>query len=128
MDINIKKEVLANQKIESAHQLAKLIKNNDNVVIKISASWCGPCKNKDFLEKYNKLKQIFLNYEKIKFVELDIDNDSTIIENKEFFDLNIDSVPTFIVSKDGDFTNIFSGTTHLETIYQILYKSNIQDN
>jgi hypothetical protein len=44
------------------------IKKHTIVVIKISASWCGPCKNKKFLESYHKLKYIHSNNQDIKFI------------------------------------------------------------
>jgi thiol-disulfide isomerase/thioredoxin len=110
-------------KVNSAEKLAKLIKENLCVVIKISASWCGPCKNKHFLELYDKLKDNYNGYDSIKFIELDIDADSDIIENKDYFDISIESVPTFYISKKGSFTKKYEGGTHLDSINKYLFES-----
>lgn len=103
-------------KIENAFELANLIRENKIVVIKISASWCGPCKNANFLKLYEEVKNNFIKSDNVKFVELDVDAHSDIIENKEYFDISIDSVPTFLLSKDGCFVKKYSGTSYLEII------------
>ncbi len=108
---------------KSAENLAKIIKSNLCVVIKISASWCGPCKNKQFLELYQKLKDNFGSVEQIKFIELDIDSDSELLENKKYFDIQVESVPTFLIAKNGYFTKKYEGSTHLESINKYLYDS-----
>ena len=110
-----------NTQIDSAQKLAKLIKENKLVVIKISASWCGPCKNKEFLNNYTKLKSNYSTQTNVKFVELDIDNDSEIIEDKKYFDITIGSVPTFFISNNGSFIKKFEGSTYLQTINKYLY-------
>lgn len=124
MDKLLKKN---SNKIDSAEKLAKLIKENTCVVIKISASWCGPCKNAEFLNNYHKLKDNYSSINDIKFVELDIDKDSEIIDNKDYYDITISSVPTFLISKKGNFTRKFEGTTHIQTINKYLY-DNSQKN
>jgi thiol-disulfide isomerase/thioredoxin len=109
------------EKVDSAITLAKIIKNNNCVVIKISASWCGPCKNIKFLESYSKLKNNYTGVPDVKFVELDIDRDSWIIEDKINFDIDVNVVPTFFISKNGNFTRKFEGLEHLQTINKYLY-------
>lgn len=110
-------------KIDSSQKLAKLIKENTCVIIKISASWCGPCKNKEFLNNYYSLKDKFINHNNIKFVELDIDENSDIIEDKKYYNIEINSVPTFMISKNGNFTRKYEGTTHINTIYKYLLEN-----
>lgn len=107
------------EQINSAKKLAEYIKNNHCVVIKISANWCGPCKNTKFLEMYNNMKNIYTNTNIIKFIELDIDDDSYIIDSKEYFDIIIDSVPTFLISTNGNFTRKYSGA-NLEPVNKFL--------
>ena len=119
MDISTNK--ISTNKINSSQKLARLIKENTCVVIKISASWCGPCKNKEFLTNYNKLKDNYSGIKDIKFVELDIDDNSDIIEDKDYFDIEVKSVPTFFISKNGCFTRKYEGTTHLQSINKYLY-------
>ncbi len=59
------------------------------VIIKYTATWCGPCKKiKPF---YKKLAQ---DYPEIQFVEIDIDRFDKISRN-------IEIVPTYLVYKDG---------------------------
>lgn len=119
MDIENKKS--SSNKINSSQKLARLIKENTCVVIKISASWCGPCKNKEFLANYHKLKDNYSGVSDIKFVELDIDANSDIIEDKNYYDIEVNSVPTFLISKNGCFTKKYEGTTHLQSINKYLY-------
>ena len=110
-------------KVNSAEKLAKIIKENLCVVIKISASWCGPCKNKQFLDLYCKLKNNYSSLDNIKFINLDIDDDSNILEDKNYFDIEIKSVPTFLISKKGTFIKKYEGCNHLESINKILFDS-----
>ncbi len=105
---------------KSPEKLASAIRENLCVVIKISASWCGPCKNKHFLESYGKLKENYHQIPNIKFYELDIDKDSHLLDDKDYYDIIIDSVPTFLVSKNGNFTKKFEGIDHIDTINKYL--------
>lgn len=107
-------------KIKTSKDLVNVIKENLLVIIKISASWCGPCKNKFFLESYNKLKLSYSNITNIKFIELDIDLDSEIISDKKHYDIEIDSVPTFLISKDGVFIKKYIGGGYLNEINKYL--------
>ncbi len=109
--------------IESSKDLAITIKKNLLVIIKISATWCGPCKNKKFLESYHKLRSSFSKYNNIKFVELDIDKDNEIIENKKYYDIEIDSVPTFLIAKNGSFTKKYVGGGYLNEINEYLLET-----
>ena len=101
---------------DMAKNLAIEIKKNKIVLIKISASWCGPCQNKNFLESYHKLKSNYANHDDIKFIEFDVDNDSEIIENKKYYNIEVVSVPTFIIAKNGNFTRKFEGGGYLDEI------------
>jgi thiol-disulfide isomerase/thioredoxin len=126
MDRENKKNL--NDKIDSPKKLARLIKDNTCVVIKLSASWCGPCKNKSFLESYHKLKDNYSGTTMVKFIELDIDNDLDIIEDKNYYDIEVKVVPTFFISKNGNFTKKFEGLEHLQTINKYLYDSTQVNN
>lgn len=73
-------------------ELTEILKYTHCVVLKFSASWCGPCKNKDFLETYHHLKDEFKSNLNVLFLELDVDQHETLIEN-----FNISAVPTIKV-------------------------------
>ena len=107
-------------KISNPKKLALTIKKHTIVVIKISASWCGPCKNKKFLESYCELKSIHSTNPNIKFIEFDIDDDIDIIDNKKYYDININSVPTFLITKNGSFTKKYSGCGYLNDINEYI--------
>lgn len=100
--------------------LAIMIKKYKHIVIKISASWCGPCKNKKFISDYEQLKSKFVSDPNIFFLELDIDANSELIESKEYYDIEIESVPTFLISSNGNFSHKFIGAGYLNQIYSIL--------
>lgn len=117
---NIKPDEKIIDKINSSKKLAKAIKAYKCVVIKFSARWCGPCKNKEFLNKYNNLKECFSKESDIKFVELDIDEHSDIIEDKSYFNIEVNSVPLFIISKNGNFTKKYESIGNLDSIKKYL--------
>lgn len=64
-------------------------------VVKLSATWCGPCKKfKPIFESVGKDK----DFEGVEFVEYDIENDEEGVENAEKY--GVRSVPTTIVLDD----------------------------
>ena len=113
-------------KIDSPDQLAKIITENLCVVIKISACWCGPCKNKHFLEMYCRLKDNYKKFDSVKFIELDIDDDLDILEDNNYYDISVKSVPTFLIASNGNFIKKFEGGSDsiLESINTILLSGN----
>jgi thiol-disulfide isomerase/thioredoxin len=110
-------------KISTSKDLALAIKKHVIVVIKISASWCSPCKNKKFLESYQKLKFTYSKVPDIKFIELDIDDDVDIIENKKYYDIDVNSVPTFLITKNGSFTKKYIGGGYLDDINKYIMET-----
>lgn len=114
------------EKINSSKDLALIIKKNFLVIIKISASWCGPCKNKKFLESYHNLKTTYKQIDKIKFIELDIDNNNDVLNDTKYYNIEIGAVPTFLISKNGIFTKKYEGSGHIDKISEYIndvYKS-----
>jgi len=103
--------------INSVEDLDKLVKENLCVIIKISASWCGPCKDKKFLESYGKLKNIHSQNPNVKFVELDVDVHSNIVNNTKY---DVSSVPTFLILYKGAIIKKFEGNGKLNEINNII--------
>ena len=76
-----------------SYELEEELKNNKNIFVMFSASWCGPCKviKPEFLKFSNDRK-----YENICFVQIDIDEADQICN-----EYKINSIPTFIMFVDG---------------------------
>ena len=107
-------------KINSPLTLAKIIKDYSCVVIKISASWCGPCKNINFKSAYEQIKNNYKMNPNVKFIDLDIDDDSNILEDKKYYNIDINSVPTFLISKNGSFIKKIEGNGQLNEINNLI--------
>jgi thioredoxin-like negative regulator of GroEL len=97
--------------ITSTVELLQLLEKYQCIVIKFSASWCKPCKNKNFLEAYYKLKNEFNSYHNVLFLELDIDEHETIIEQ-----FKISAVPTIKVFS---FRKQFSEYTGIDELNKV---------
>lgn len=100
-----------------ALDLHNLISKSPLLLIKLSASWCGPCKSKDFKQNYEILKKNFEGYSKvITFLELDIDEFQELIEDKEYYDINVESVPYFVLFHKGKLIKDYKGTSCIQDI------------
>ena len=106
--------------IKNSNDLYDLIDTNKIVVLKFSASWCGPCQNSNFKNMYNSLKNNFKN--NVKFYELDVDKDEEIINDKTYYEVNVKSVPYFLIAYDKNFEYEFSGTNCINDINNIIIK------
>lgn len=109
-------------KIETPKDLAKLIKGTKCVVIKFSASWCGPCQNYQFKHNYQELKQQCEKYNFIKFIELDVDDDSEIVNSTKYYDFAIKSIPHIKFCFDGNIIKEYNGINCLDDILQNINK------
>lgn len=97
--------------IENKNILTKMIdaceEANKLLVIKVSSTWCSPCKA--IKPKYKELAE---KYQNIVFTTFDVD------EQEELAELfNISSIPTFIVIKDRNIIKRSEGTDLSSIIY-----------
>lgn len=72
-------------------------KNKVTKIIKLSATWCQPCKN--YKITFDKVKEME-EFKNIEFQEIDIENDETSDEIVEKF--QIKSVPTTLLLDKND--------------------------
>jgi len=100
---------------KSSQNLKKLIKNNNVVVVKLGATWCGPCKaiKSDFdklaVRTVENLKQLGESKPSIAFLSIDIDDTCHDNGMKWGDHLNCSGVPMFIIFSHGKTKNTFMG-------------------
>ena len=94
--VNSKNNIKNN--IKDRNDLISFIKSNKNmhIIIKVSASWCGPCKK--MKPQFNKLlNSLIKKYEnKIVYLEMDLDNDKDCCSY-----LRVKGVPNILYYKNG---------------------------
>lgn len=91
--------------------------------MKFGASWCGPCRDERFKKSYNELKSCCLNFQDIKFVEFDIDEDFEIINDKKYYDIEINNIPSFLIAKNGNIIEKHIGSNCLGDIAESIKKT-----
>lgn len=81
-------------KVNTMKELNNFIKNNENVVLQFSASWCNPCKK--FIKRLEEESKTNDELSKLSVVYCDIDYEEfdSLIEM-----FNIKSIPTLIFVK-----------------------------
>ena len=73
-------------------EYGELIKSSDKVMIDFNAKWCAPCKKMNpYILKFQTVMK-----ERIKIVQLDADENKTIVEQ-----MKLDGLPTIIVYEKG---------------------------
>lgn len=96
------------------------IKNNNIVVVKIGATWCGPCKSEKLKIKYKELKNTFSG--KVIFYELDVNEHEELMKNKLF---ETDSIPNFKLFISGEKKLDLMGIDAIQKIEETLLELNI---
>jgi len=94
--------------LKNSQELNLLMKNTKCLIIKFSASWCGPCKNKDFVNSYYQLKEKMKNNSDVVFLELDVDKNVNLVEDKKL-EFNIKSIPIIKIYYKGKIMNEYVG-------------------
>lgn len=97
-------------------ELFDLLKSTKCIVLKFSASWCGPCKNESFLEKYYRLKKEFENNEDVLFLEFDVDEHENLVNEKDIYNFDIKAVPTIKIFNFDKQMNVYKGIPNMANV------------
>lgn len=97
VEVNLKKE------------LEEILNNEENVFVKFSTSWCGPCK---ILSQT--LKQIETDFNNVKFVEIDVDE----AEDDFASTFQVMSVPKVMLFKNNKCVDTFVGAMPKNSLVQ----------
>jgi thiol-disulfide isomerase/thioredoxin len=101
--------------VKTPEELVSTMNNTKCLVLKFSAKWCGPCKNKQFLQSYHNLKDKYKKNSDVTFIEFDVDDDEQFV-NDEQFSFNISSIPTIKIYHRGKLLNEYQGIGYLDNI------------
>lgn len=86
--------------------IEKVLKENDKVILKFSASWCSSCKSiQPILEKMEELNP------NVKFIEIDADSETTLVSR-----YSIKSLPTLVSFSKGSMSNKLVGNMNITNI------------
>ena len=94
----------------TTEELNDLFLDNDKVLIKFGASWCGPCKAMEPI-----LEEIKKERPDVKVLELDVDSESELVNL-----FRIRSVPTLFWIKEGVTVDKLVGGVNKETILSLM--------
>jgi thioredoxin 1 len=91
----------------SLEEFKKVLEENENVVIKFSAEWCGPCKALKPI-----LDDLSTQYcDKVKFVEIDVENSDELTS-----EYKVRNVPTILYIKNGEVKDKSVGTVNKQVL------------
>jgi thioredoxin 1 len=104
-------------KVKKTDEFNNFLSENENVIVKFSAEWCGPCRT--MTNVINNLNDDALNG--VSFVEVDVDEDdfADVIS-----DLSIRNLPTFIFFKNNEVKDKKVGTLQANEIIDFV-KNNV---
>jgi thioredoxin-like negative regulator of GroEL len=102
---------------DTPEELIENLNNTKCVVLKYSASWCIPCKNKVFIEKYKSIKQEYSDNSNVIFLELDVGNHENF-DN----DFNVSVIPTIKLFKFGTLISQHEGINELDKVHRNIKK------
>jgi thiol-disulfide isomerase/thioredoxin len=88
------------------------------LILKFSASWCGPCKNPSMLEKLHQLADTHAYHVE----EIDIDKHGDLCE-----EYKIQAVPTFIIFDESSSTKTIVGG-NMQSIEKWIMRNKMSDN
>lgn len=88
-------------------EFKKVLEENENVVIKFSAEYCGPCKALKPI-----LDDLSTQYcDKVKFVEIDVENSDELTS-----EYKVRNVPTILYIKNGEVKDKLVGTVNKQVL------------
>ena len=94
--------------ITNRNDFKHYIRNNINVIVKISATWCGPCKRATPI-----FNEGFLNLPKnVKLILIDADEGADVCNS-----LKVKSVPIYLYYKNADCLEICNSAEKKEIEY-----------
>lgn len=102
--------------IKTPEELITIMNETYCLVLKFSASWCGPCKSEKFLQAYHNLKEQYRQNPNVKFIEFDVDNDEKIVNERSLYNFNISSIPTIKIFHKGKQLNEYKGAGNLNNV------------
>tara|TARA_Y100000739_G_C20271906_1_gene312577 strand:+ start:189 stop:521 length:333 start_codon:yes stop_codon:yes gene_type:complete len=88
------------------------------LILKFSASWCGPCKDPVMLEKLHELAETHAYY----IEEIDIDEHGDLCEEYQ-----VQAVPTFVIFDETSSTNTIVGG-NIQSMEQWIMRNKMSDN